>query len=181
MNKLLIEPGQRFGRLTVIEEARLPRSDCTTGLGHRAALCRCDDGNLVTVRVTNLCGTGTRARSCGCLQREQSAEQIRKAFTTHGLRQHPLYKTWLGMMHRCYREKTAKYKYYGGRGIYVCDEWHDVATFITAVEKLPHYGEPGRTLDRYPDNDGPYAPGNVRWATWSEQNLNQRPRATSHG
>ena len=33
------------------------------------------------------------------------------------------------MLQRCYNPKRPQYKNYGGRGITVCDEWHDYETF----------------------------------------------------
>jgi hypothetical protein len=94
--------------------------------------------------------------------------------TTHGLtRTHPLYSTWGNMMTRCYNPKFKQFKDYGGRGIYVCDRWHDAAAFIGDIERLIGPRPKGKTLDRI-DNNGPYAPGQVRWATYQEQTRNSR-------
>lgn len=82
---------------------------------------------------------------------------------------HPLYQVWNNMMQRCNNSKSPNYKYYGGRGIKVCDKWHDLWLFI---EDLPE--KPTRTysLDRI-NNDGDYELGNVRWATKQEQVINR--------
>lgn len=94
----------------------------------------------------------------------------------HGLSRHPLYGRWYRMMRRCYTPSEHQYADYGGRGIEVCREWHDPATYITYVEQElgPRPG-PGYSIDRI-DNDLGYQPGNLRWATRSQQNGNQRQR-----
>jgi hypothetical protein len=79
------------------------------------------------------------------------------------------YHRWRGMRERCNYPKNKKYKYYGGRGITVCERW---ARFENFLEDM---GEPplGMTLDRK-DNDGNYEPGNCRWATKGEQESNKK-------
>jgi hypothetical protein len=165
--KLRIEPGDRFGRLVVLEETRLPpRRGRRTG--ERAALCTCDCGGQKTVRLDRLFRQ-QQPRSCGCTQREQAAEQQR----THGLHGHLLYPTWRGMLARCYNEANPDYPNYGGRGISVCPRWHDVAAFIEDIEYILGPRPEGKTLDRIRNGLG-YKPSNVRWATWPEQARNQR-------
>ena len=101
---------------------------------------------------------------------------------THGLYDHPLYQTWWNMLERCENPKHPGYGRYGGRGITVCERWHDVRLFISDIEQMLGPRPAGRTLDRYPDNDGNYAPGNVRWSTASEQARNRIPaRRTKAG
>jgi hypothetical protein len=118
--------------------------------------------------------------SCGCyhregfVQRNQSAEQ-RALITTHGMTTHPLYHTWLGMMARCYDERHAGFKNYGARGITVCEPWHDVRAFVAWVDRNLGPRPDGRSMDRI-DNDAGYAPGNLRWATPSEQRRNRRSK-----
>lgn len=95
-------------------------------------------------------------------------------FVTHGLTKHPLYQMWKGMMHRCHDENDQHYADWGGRGIKVCDEWHDVRNFIAWAETNLGPKPKGMSIDRWPDNNGNYRPGNVRWATWSQQARNTR-------
>ena len=84
---------------------------------------------------------------------------------------HPLYDTWRSMCRRCHDPRFPQYPRYGARGITVCDRWrYSFETFVADVGMKPG---PGYTLERE-DNDGPYDPKNVRWATKAEQNRNQR-------
>lgn len=92
-----------------------------------------------------------------------------------GASKHPLYGTWNGIRQRCLNPDNPGYENWGGRGIQVHEPWReDFWAFAEYVEKLPHYGEPGRSIDRYPDVNGDYAPGNLRWATAFEQMANTR-------
>lgn len=176
---LFIQAGQRFGRLVVVDpEARTAPTSAVPS-GKPGALCRCDCGTQQVIAVARLLDGHTR--SCGCLQRELAAERGRTTNRppiwsgprTHGLTRHPLHVTWSNMMARCFNPKNPAYARYGGRGITVCERWHDMRLFAEDIERDLGPRPGGMSLDRK-DNDGNYEPGNVRWATQSEQAFNRR-------
>lgn len=78
-----------------------------------------------------------------------------------------LLTTWRAMKRRCYDPKHHNYRFYGGRGITVCDRW--LKSFQAFAEDVGPKPTPTHSLDRYPLKEGPYEPGNVRWATQIEQ------------
>lgn len=90
----------------------------------------------------------------------------------HNKRNSPIYRTWACMIERCRNPRAHNYHRYGGRGIAVCDRWHE---FINFLEDMAEGWAPGLTLDRR-ENSGHYEPGNCRWATPVEQAANRRAR-----
>ena len=89
---------------------------------------------------------------------------------SHGLSNHRLYNTWNNMMKRCYNMNTDSYVNYGGKGIIVCERWHNVANFIE--DMFPSFEE-GLTLDRR-DASGNYEMANCRWVDRNTQAQNTR-------
>jgi hypothetical protein len=83
------------------------------------------------------------------------------------------------MMERCHNRSNKDYPDYGGRGIRVCERWRAFAAFFADMGVRPSLAH---SIDRYPNNDGNYEPGNCRWATSKEQARNKRNnRILRHG
>ena len=89
----------------------------------------------------------------------------------HGLSHTPEHRAWIAMRQRCNDPNYHAYADYGGRGIRVCERWDSFELFL---EDVGHKPSPDLSLDRFPNNDGNYEPGNVRWATPVEQSQNRR-------
>lgn len=156
--KLVDRAGQRFGRLVVIEQAGRTASKkvlwkCRCDCGKET---QTDSGSLVTGNTT----------SCGCA--------LKEAITKHGGWNKSSYNTWRAMVRRCTNPKDKDYPKYGGKGVAVCPEWLDYATFAKDM------GEPigDETLDRI-NVYGNYEPCNCRWAGVMTQNRNTRLRVNS--
>ncbi len=141
----------------------------------------CDCGNEYTSPLISLRGGKShQTLSCGCLNDEHRRDRVKAGICVRKaggsrVHEHPLYSTWRGMNTRCSNPNAINWKYYGGRGIRVCDRWLNSFTdFATDIEnEIGPKPTPSHSIDRI-DNDGNYEPGNVRWATKKEQSMNRR-------
>lgn len=157
-NHLMDLTGQRYGRLVVIERDFTKKTT--------AWKCQCDCGNITIVTTKNLRQKGFSTKSCGCLNRE--GNPIHRQSRTR------LYNIYQSMKKRCYNSQDEHFKYWGARGIKICDEWLGKTGFQNFYEwSMANGYEEHLTIDRK-NNDGNYEPSNCRWATAYEQVHNRR-------
>lgn len=131
--------------------------------GGAIVLCRCCCGVSKNVRVASL--ISGKSTSCGCLQKEI----VRARSTKHGKSRTRTYRIWQHILDRCCNENCAAFKYYGGRGITVCERWTKFENFLEDMGECP----PSKSIDRIDNNDG-YKKNNCRWTTQAEQCRNTR-------
>lgn len=150
--------GRRFGRLLVLHRGEFRKKDTLW-------VCVCDCGNEITIPANRL-KQGTQ--SCGCLRREINSV----VHQTHGYSKTAEYRIWKAAIDRCENPKNKGYGRYGALGVKFHPEWRH--SFVAFINHIGWRTSPDLTLDRYPDPAGNYEPGNVRWATLSQQANNKR-------
>ena len=167
MPKFIDITGNRFGRLVAVSLYQ-PGSRKNKPLW----LFKCDCGNNF-ICTANRVKTGN-TKSCGCLSFEMKSARSRdalkiahKACVTHGATGTRLYRIYKNMKNRCNNHNTPCYRFYGGKGIRVCDEWlNDPKAFIDWA--LSRGYADNLTIERI-DSSKNYCPENCEWITQSEQ------------
>ena len=168
--------GMKYNRLTVV--------DAWIGdfHSHHSKVvvwkCQCDCGNETVARATEV-ANGYK-KSCGCLSAEglELGRAKRKYEVGQGYGER-LYGIWNTMKQRCENPNNASYKYYGAKGVTVCNEWVNNYEAFREWAYANGYDENAPlskhtcTIDRI-DPFCNYEPSNCRWADAHTQNLNKR-------
>jgi len=158
-----IPMGSRFGRLVVVDTAEWFVSG-----DHRVPryVCNCDCGGVRITRQDVL--RKGNANSCGCLHIKHG--------NSVGGRVSGAYGSWAAMKARCLSESCKAFRFYGAKGIKICDRWMDFANFLEDMGEKPN----GWAIDRI-DPKGNYEPGNCRWLSISENSRRAVTKVVTEG
>jgi hypothetical protein len=169
--RIPLSVGQSFHKWSIVDPTYIYRHK------NRYVVCQCVCGIVKEVAVVHLVHGRSRAcHSCGA--KEGAIDRAKSTYRgtppvnlqhghTHTGYKSPTYRSWGAMLARCENPKHRKWRWYGGRGITVCEQWHTFTNFLADMGERP----PGKTLDRKENTLG-YFPENCRWATIKQQHRN---------
>lgn len=164
MTKFIDLTGKRYGELVCLRHISAGKE----GRRRSSWVCLCDCGRESVVFASGL--TLGKVKSCGCKTLEK-LKGMSEANVTHGMSKSPEFRAWTNIKRRCTKVNNPNYKDYGGRGITMAPCWlNSFENFYAYVGNRP---TPQHSIERI-KNDGNYEPGNVKWATISEQSRNKR-------
>jgi hypothetical protein len=166
MRKSIIDiTGCTFGKLVVISYSHSDK--------HKRPMwnCICECGNKCI--APSPCLRKGNKKHCGCMSIINRSIGLRRHGGCIDYKEAPLYKLWRGIKRRCSSPHHASYRNYGARGISIYPEWEkDYSKFESYILDTIGAMPKGKSLDRI-DSNKDYVPGNLRWATRIEQNLNR--------
>lgn len=151
--------GQVFGRLTILERVE----NAENGSVMYNCICSC---GIKCIKAYT-CIINGLTKSCGCY----NVELGKVRFLTHGKSKHPLFRIWAGIKQRCYDKNVKAYRWYGLKGITMCDEW------LSSFESFYSWGinagwKTGLSIERL-NNKFSYSPWNCKWIPRQKQNRNK--------
>ena len=159
MKKRYLKPGDKRGKLTVVERSGIDR------WGARLWVCLCECGNTKEMLASHI--NHKKMPSCGCYSNKAKGDHSR----THGLTKTREFNSWKGMKSRCYNPKNKHYKDYGGRGISVCERW--LLSFESFYSDMGAKPDKSLSIERL-DVNGDYTPENCIWADSKQQAKTRR-------
>ncbi len=157
MSKFIELKGKKIGNWQVIERAPDRYGCCTFWL------CKCDCGNKQEVRASAL-NTGRSSKCIICRNKQNTKVK-------HGKSNTRIYWVWASIVKRCVNPTKRDKRWYEDVSVY--DKWkNSFEAFYDYIQKNLGEKPEGYSIDRI-DNGGSYEPGNIRWASPSEQMLNR--------
>lgn len=167
----IVAVGEKFTKLTVIRQHEIK------GKLVKQWVCKCSCGNEKEV-IEQECRLRAGDRtSCGCrkLEHAKTLTAKTKSNVRHGDSKSIEYRTWTNINQRCHNPNSKDYYAYGAIGTTVYLPWRtSYELFLSYVlENIGRRPTPKHSLDRFPNKEGNYEPGNVRWATKKEQSRNR--------